>query len=308
MNTLPRKRIPVILDTDIGDDIDDTWALGMILNCPELDVRLVLSATENTPYRAKIIARFLEKSGRSEIAVGVGAPGKKGGAKERQLKWVEEYRLDSYPGKVHQDGVEAAAKMIEGSEEPMTLLSIAPLGNVAELVTRYPSLPKKTRFVGMHGSVDFGYEGKPGASPEWNVACDPASAKKVFSAAWLSATITPLDTCGLVKLTGAEYEAVKHSQKIIPRMILENYRHWATFSEFKEVEEASTILYDTVATHLSYSSEYLKFETSGIRITDEGLTVRDPKAPPVRIALSWSDLEGFRKNLVERLLADPIPD
>lgn len=308
MNPFRGKRIPVILDTDIGDDIDDTWALGMILRCPELDVRMVLSATENTPYRAKIIARFLEKAGRSDIAVGVGATGKKGGAKERQLKWVADYELDSYPGTVHADGVEAAANIIEASPEPMTLLSIAPLGNVAELVTRHPGLPKKTRFVGMHGSVDFGYEGKPGASAEWNVACDTVSAKKVFSASWLSATITPLDSCGLVKLSGEQYESVKASTKTIPRLILENYRHWATFSEFKEVEETTTILYDTVATHLAYSSEFLKFETSGLRVSDEGLTLRDPNAPPVRIAMSWSDLEGFRKNLVERLLSEPIPD
>ncbi|NLF17307.1 MAG: nucleoside hydrolase, partial [Lentisphaerae bacterium] len=29
-------RLPVILDTDIGDDIDDTWALAMLLRCPQL--------------------------------------------------------------------------------------------------------------------------------------------------------------------------------------------------------------------------------------------------------------------------------
>ena len=33
--------IPVIFDTDIGSDIDDTWALGFLLRCPELDVKLV---------------------------------------------------------------------------------------------------------------------------------------------------------------------------------------------------------------------------------------------------------------------------
>jgi len=52
-------RIPVILDTDIGTDIDDTWALAMLLRCPELDVRLILSDTGNTEYRARIIARLL---------------------------------------------------------------------------------------------------------------------------------------------------------------------------------------------------------------------------------------------------------
>ncbi len=35
-------RIPVILDTDIGGDIDDTWALGLLLKSPELDLKLVV--------------------------------------------------------------------------------------------------------------------------------------------------------------------------------------------------------------------------------------------------------------------------
>ena len=39
------RRIPVILDTDIGNDIDDTWALGQLLNSPELDLKLVLTST-----------------------------------------------------------------------------------------------------------------------------------------------------------------------------------------------------------------------------------------------------------------------
>lgn len=38
-----KKPIPVILDTDIGGDIDDTWALVMTLKSPELDVKLIVS-------------------------------------------------------------------------------------------------------------------------------------------------------------------------------------------------------------------------------------------------------------------------
>jgi inosine-uridine nucleoside N-ribohydrolase len=57
--------IPLILDTDIGTDIDDTWALAMVLRCAELDLRLVVSATGNTEYRAAIIARLLEVEGRT---------------------------------------------------------------------------------------------------------------------------------------------------------------------------------------------------------------------------------------------------
>ena len=57
---------PVILDTDIGIDIDDTWALAMLLNSPELDLRLVSVATGDAAYRARLAAKFLDRAGRAE--------------------------------------------------------------------------------------------------------------------------------------------------------------------------------------------------------------------------------------------------
>ena len=36
------KKIPVILNTDIGGDIDDSWALSFLLRSPELDTKLVV--------------------------------------------------------------------------------------------------------------------------------------------------------------------------------------------------------------------------------------------------------------------------
>lgn len=66
------RRIPVILDSDIGDDIDDTWALGLLLRCPELDVRLALTDFGKPEYRAKVLAKFLQTVGRTGIPVGLG--------------------------------------------------------------------------------------------------------------------------------------------------------------------------------------------------------------------------------------------
>ena len=53
------KKIPVILDTDLGTDIDDSWAIAYMLKCPELDVKLITTATGDTTYRAKLCAGLL---------------------------------------------------------------------------------------------------------------------------------------------------------------------------------------------------------------------------------------------------------
>ena len=56
--------VPVIFDTDIGSDIDDTWALGFLLRCPELDVRLITTDRGRPAYRAKLCCQVLEAGGR----------------------------------------------------------------------------------------------------------------------------------------------------------------------------------------------------------------------------------------------------
>ena len=61
--------IPVIYDSDIGDDIDDTWALGFLLQSPELDVKLVVGDQGKPIYRAKLFAKFLESTGHADIGI-----------------------------------------------------------------------------------------------------------------------------------------------------------------------------------------------------------------------------------------------
>ena len=82
--------IPVILDTDIGDDIDDTWALGFLLRCPELDLKLVVGDNGKVEYRARLLARFLERAGRTNVAVGLGVHVERKN-NQRQEEWIKGY-------------------------------------------------------------------------------------------------------------------------------------------------------------------------------------------------------------------------
>ena len=55
------EKIPVIYDSDTGDDIDDTWALVMLLKSPQFDVKLVSTDCHHARSRAKIQATFPAK-------------------------------------------------------------------------------------------------------------------------------------------------------------------------------------------------------------------------------------------------------
>ena len=88
--------IPVILDTDIGFDVDDVWALAFLLRCPELDVKLIVTDTGDTYYSASLVAKLLEVAGRTDIPVGVGVPLDE--SARTHSKWLGDYRLRGLPG------------------------------------------------------------------------------------------------------------------------------------------------------------------------------------------------------------------
>lgn len=298
-----KKPIPVIMDTDIGTDIDDTWALGMMLKCPELDVRLITSATGNTTYRAKLIAKMMEAAQRTDIPIGVGIH--ECDEDDVLRSWIDGCSLEDYPGKIHHDGVAAIVETIMNSPEPMTLLCIGPVPNIARALEIEPRIAAKTNFVGMHGSINCSCDGVKGRVPEYNVVKDVPAAQRVFSAPWRDMTITPLDTCGMVRLEGEQYQSVMRSSDPIVREIIDSYKVWSQYKN-TNAEITTSILFDTVAVYLTYASEHLHMQRMGIKITDDGFTVPDESGRKINVALSWKDMDAYKKMLVDRLLSPAV--
>jgi inosine-uridine nucleoside N-ribohydrolase len=292
--------IPVILATDIGDDIDDTWALGLLLKSPELDLKLAMTEYGKAPYRAKLLAKFLHTTGHGSVPIGIGPdvePRGEGG----QAAWVKDYDLRSYPGKVHADGVQALVDTIMRSSVPVTLICIGPLPNVAAALAREPRIARRARLVGMDGSVRLGYGGSKTISAEWNVKAAVKAAQQVLSAPW-EITITPLDTCGLVTLEGARYRRVVGAADPVASAIIANYRLWSRANHAEaNAEHQSTVLFDTVAVYLAFSQDLCALERLGIRVSDDGYTLLDPRAKVMNVATAWKSLDRYRDLLVQRL-------
>lgn len=302
------RPMPVILDTDIGDDIDDTWALGLLLKSPELDLKLVVGDQGKPQYRAKILAKLLERAGRTDVAVGVGIEANAKGDGP-QAAWVKDYDLARYPGKVHADGVQAMIDVIMHSPEPVTLIAIGPLPNLPVALAREPRIAQRARFVGMHGSVRVGYGGNKDVAPEYNVKEDAKACQRAFTAPW-DITITPLDTCGLIDLSGALYASVRDAKDPVAQAVIENYRAWCRRPDdpnFKlNPDERSSTLFDTVAVYLAFSQDLVTMEKLPIKVTDDGFTRIDPAGKTMNVATSWKNLDGFRTLLAGRLAA-PSP-
>ena len=61
--------LPILFDTDIGSDVDDALALGLILAAPEeLELVAVTTVARDVELRARIAARLLGLAGRPVYA------------------------------------------------------------------------------------------------------------------------------------------------------------------------------------------------------------------------------------------------
>jgi inosine-uridine nucleoside N-ribohydrolase len=292
-------KIPVILDTDIGDDIDDTWALVMLLKSPQFELKLVTTTFGKAEYRAKIIAKLLTAAHRTEIPVGLGEGGRSGTGS--QQPWVRDYQLSDYPGKIDQDGAAAIAQTIAKSPQPITVIAIGPPTTLAAALERYPELAAKASLAGMYGSVRRGY-GEEKLSAEWNVRAAPAAARRVLSAPWRQIAITPLDTCGRISLSGARFQTLKQSSDPLVQVLLENYRIWAKKDHLDQLKTTTT-LFDTVAVYLANpgARSLVRLETLPISVTKDGFTRIDPAGTKISVATEWKDLDGYRDLLVKIL-------
>jgi inosine-uridine nucleoside N-ribohydrolase len=297
-------KIPVIIDTDIGSDIDDTWAIVMALGCPELDIKMVVSCTGDTTYRAKIICKLLEKVGRSDIPVGVGLPFKS--AMETQGAYVEDYDLADYPGVVHHDGVAAMADTIMQSAERVSLICIGPLPNIAELLKRTPDVTRACRFIGMHGAIYKGYLGNDEIQAEYNVVQNLPATKSVF-ASDLDITITPLDSCGMIRLLDERYQRLLGVSSISIDELMDNYRIWLeTIGKSPDIATSkSSTLFDTVAIYLAFSEELLEMQQLKVAVDADGKTIINEQGKAMNVATGWKDLEAFYDLLVSRLISAP---
>lgn len=295
--------VPVILDTDLGDDIDDTWALAMLLGSPHVDVKLIVTASDNTETKTRLVAKILERMGRTDIPLAQGV--KNSDNTINQAAWLGDYQLSQYKGKVVEDGVGALVDTIKKSEERITLCVIGPQTNIAEALRRAPDIADKARIVSMAGSVYIGYKGKEGADPEWNVFKDVAAARAVFAAKW-EVVYAPLDICGTLTLSGDRYKRVAASDAPLAKVTIANYDAWANRKHY--AADASSVLFDTAAVYLCMDESNAEMKTIKLSIDDKGATVVDEaKGRPVRCGLAWKDRDKFEEGLIKAITGAANP-
>ncbi|MBS0373003.1 MAG: nucleoside hydrolase [Proteobacteria bacterium] len=190
-------RVPVVIDTDAGDDIDDAFAIALALADPRLEVIGVTTAWGDTHLRTRLVRRLLAASGRPDIPVAEG-PATPNPTPFTQRRWALGVP-DAGPAP---DAVGYLVELARRRPGEVTLLALAPLTNLAAAEARAPgTLRAFHAVVLMAGSIHAGYASGgavPSAVPsaEYNVASAP-QAFATLLASGARVQLFPLDSTQL---------------------------------------------------------------------------------------------------------------
>ena len=190
------KPIPVILDTDIGTDIDDAYALAQVLHSPELKLLGVTTVSGDAVARARLAAKLLVVAGRSEIPVYAGTS-----TAPQYIAQTERAKDFSSPALHLNGGVEFLRQQINAHPGEIILIAIGELTNIAAVLASEPGIGAKIKAIAlMGGSVRRGYAQGSALEPEWNIKSNAAAARTVFTSG-VPLLVAPLDSTSDLKLT-----------------------------------------------------------------------------------------------------------
>ena len=197
----------IILDTDIGDDIDDALALAFAIMSGKIDILGVTTVFRNAEHRAELACCLLEALGRTDIPVYAGI-GKTllqsipdweqvaASHRPRQMEVLKKQQPSIQPKP--ERAVDFIIDTVMAGDGDITLVPIGPFTNIAAAFTVEPRLAQKAKICMMGGATDR-------VRPEWNALCDPEATRIVFG------TGVPITMVGLDVTTKCvmSYEQVK---------------------------------------------------------------------------------------------------
>jgi purine nucleosidase len=253
------KPVPIVLDTDIGSDIDDAFALALILKSPELDLRAVTTVSGDTQARARLAAKMLWVDGRRKIPVAAGVPGKK--LDIAQTRWADGF---TSPSLLKISAVDLMKREIDQGHGAIVIVAIGPLTNLAALLKQYPAEKGKIRrIVLMGGSIARGYYPGSGPTAEYNIAADAQASQVVFTAG-VPITMAPLDVTARLQLDEAHRQRIFGQESPLADALHAVYVLWG---------QPTPTLHDPMAVSLILDPALCTLKPLAIRVTDKGMTV-----------------------------------
>jgi len=318
----------VLLDTDIGDDIDDAFALALVLRSPELKLLGIMTAYGDTELRARLVGRYLAATtacsglipvipgaptpqsniftqaayarGDSAENAAIPCPLNQSIDKKKEAVWAEQRR--------HHDAAGFLLDQIKAHPGEITLIAIGPLFNVQAAIAKDPETFRKLkRVVLMGGSIHRGYDSAlnvnlPAAmrtpSSEWNINRDPAGLR-VLLASGVPVFVMPLDSTQIHLQAPDREKIFAHGSALTDQLTL-LYHQWMGGSEG---HWETPTLFDPVAVAYAIRPDLCPATPMRLEVDDKGFTRSVDGSPNAQVCLK-SDEKGFLELLLGRVTND----
>jgi purine nucleosidase len=299
---------PIVLDTDVGTDVDDALAIALLLASPELDPRAITIVSGDVALRARVAKKLLTLGGRADIPVAAGV--REPILRQRNFLWL------GHEGKgiVHDDELLALSPshavdlFIETVlRERPHVVTIGPLSNLAVAIMKEPGVIAAIPHLNaMGGSIA---RARDVPQTEYNFTSDAEAARLVLSAG-IPTTLVPLDVTFKVFFLRRELERLRKSPARLVHTLCDAIEIWAPihrqlFATTRSFHpETVAFLHDPLALALVFERSFVTMERLRLRpsIADGAFTlVADSSAPELEVA-TRVDAPAFVEFLLQRLL------
>jgi inosine-uridine nucleoside N-ribohydrolase len=262
-----QQRQKVIFDCDLGDDIDDAYALGYLLTLQDrYEILGITTCYGRTEDRAILAQKFLAVTGQNHIPVYVGKNTSKSSERANwyadQFYWAKGSSLTKKP----QGATDFIRSQLKKYPGEVIIFSVGPVTNLAPIGAE---LQKAKAIYAMFGSFKIGYDGSTKVDAEWNVTCDIPSAK-AFVQSGANIIYAGLDVTAMVKLYVENRLKLLMRQSPLTSAMQGLYVLWG--------QETPT-LFDPVAIGMETNPELFTTEKVHVYVDDKGFTRLDPSKP-----------------------------
>ena len=294
IQALAQQKQKVIFDCDLGDDIDDAYALSLLLTMQDrYEILGITTCYGRTEDRARLAQKMLANVGQSHIPVYVGRNTSK---ENERANWFAEqfYWAEGFPLITQQ---QSAAAFIRSSltkfPGEVVIFSVGPVTNFADIIDQDPQVLKKAKAIyAMFGSFRLGYSAQEPINAEWNVVVDiPAAKKFVHSGA--NIIYAGLDVTAMVKLDRPHRDKILQRQSPLTNALSGLNVLWGN--------ETPT-LFDPVAIGMEAYPTLFQTEKVHIDVDDKGFTRLIPGKAPNAVIGKSIDTNGFIDRIIKKYL------
>lgn len=282
---MPRR---IIFDTDIGTDIDDAYALALILGSPELELMGVTIANNDTAARARLALKMLHLAGRDDVPVALGRATDTGGG-VNQGPWAQDHDATA---PIAQSAAEFIVEQVNAAPGEITIVPVGPFTNLADALALDPDLGSKVEsLVIMGGCVGWPEGATPEIKPEYNIKTDiPASQAMLSCGARM--IMVPLDATYRVKLEEENRRRILGAGLPLTDALAAMLSLWPG---------QTPVLHDPLAVGMAIDETLCGVADLRVICDDEGYTRPVEDEPNMRVAVT-PQVGRFLMLFMERLL------